>query len=91
MYLFVLGLCLAVNLNPLIHVSCEHAPVFLSHRVYILPTVLVGTIAAHSSDVHVIGRIFWVHDTRRAGHNECRVLTERIVLFPESKQSTQYI
>ena len=88
MYLFVLGLCLAVNLNPLIHVSYEHAPVFLSHRVYILPTVLVGAIAAHSSDVQVVGRICWVHDTRRAGHNERRVLTERVAPFPESEQST---
>ena len=60
--------------------SCEHAPVSLSHHV--LSTVLIGAIAAHSSDVQVVGRICWVHDTRRAGHNERRILIERVAPFP---------
>ena len=65
--------------------SCEHAPVSLSHHV--LSTVLLGAIAAHSSDIQVVSGICWVHDTRRAGHNERRVLIERVALFPESEQS----
>ena len=46
--------------------SCEHAPVSLSHHV--LSAVLVGAIAAHSSYVQVVSGIGWVHDTRRARH-----------------------
>ena len=65
--------------------SCEHAPASLSHHV--LSTVLVGAIAAHSSDVQVVSKIGWVHDTRRVGYNERRVLTERVALFLESEQS----
>ena len=47
-----------------------------------LPAVLVGTVATDSTHVQVVGRIGRVEDTRWAGHNQGRILTERVATFP---------